>query len=310
MSDSQALSPNSRVRAASPELLDEHGLRPAPSVMQRALAIIRTYPLGVTSGVVLVLFTVAAVAAPLLAPYQPTEFLSVGPLAGPSPDAWLGTDQIGRDLFTRILYGARTSLLIATSATVAGMALGGVLGLLSGYAGGALDMVLQRAMDVMDAIPALILAILLVALLGPSSVNVAVAVGVVLVPGANRVARSVTLGSRQLTYVEAANALGASPWRVMLRHLAPGLLPALVILAASAFGGAIVTEASLSFLGLGPPPPTPTWGQMLSGDVRQYFITDPWLAIVPGVAITVAVLCASLGGDALRDALDPRLKRH
>ncbi len=309
MSDSQALR-TSPASAASPDLLAEQGLRPTPSSPRRALAILRTYPLGVTSVVVLVLFAVVALAAPVLAPHRPTEFLSIGPFAGPSPKAWLGTDQIGRDLFTRILYGARTSLLIATTATLAGMLLGGLLGLLSGYAGGALDMVLQRAMDVMDAIPALILAILLVALLGPSSFNVAVAVGVVLVPGANRVARSVTLGSRQLAYIEAANALGASPGRVMLRHLAPGLLPALVILAASAFGGAIVTEASLSFLGLGPPPPTPTWGQMLSGDVRQYFVTDPWLAIVPGAAITIAVLCASLGGDALRDALDPRLKRH
>ncbi|OAI38817.1 hypothetical protein AYO38_08890 [bacterium SCGC AG-212-C10] len=271
---------------------------------------IRKHWLGVISGSTFGLIILAAMTAPWIAPHEPTEFLSVGPFAGPSPDAWLGTDQIGRDLLSRVLYGARTSLLIAISATTVGILGGATLGLLSGYFGGWIDMLVQRLMDVLDAFPSLILAILFVALMGASSVNVALAVAIVLIPGVNRVARSVVLGLRGLQYIEAANAIGAHPARVMLRHLAPGLVAPLSIVAAAAVGSAIITEASLSFLGLGPPPPTPTWGQMLSGDVRQYFITHPGLALIPGLALTLTVLSISLLGDSLRDALDPRLRRR
>ena len=285
-----------------------HGsrLKPLPGWVQLA----KTYWLGVFAGLTFALIVAAALAAPLLAPHTPTEFLATGPFAPPSPDAWLGTDQLGRDLLSRLLYGARTSLLIAISATAIGVLSGATLGLVSGYFGGRTDLVVQRLMDVFDAFPALILAILFVALLGASSLNVAIAVAVVLLPGVNRVARSVVLGLRELQYVEAAHAVGANPVRVMVRHIAPGLVAPLSIVAAAALGSAIITEASLSFLGLGPPPPTPTWGQMLSGDVRQYFITDPWLAIMPGAALTLTVLSTSLLGDSLRDALDPRLRRR
>jgi peptide/nickel transport system permease protein len=258
----------------------------------------------------LTLIIVAALAAPWIAPHQPTEFLAVGPFQTPSSQAWLGTDQIGRDLLSRLLFGARTSLLIAGAATLIGVGGGFVVGLASGYFGGWFDLIVQRLLDVLDAFPALVLAILLVALLGASAVNVTIAIGVVLIPGANRVARSITLGQRSLAYVEAAEAIGATPLRLMVRHVAPGLVAPLLIVAASALSGTIVAEASLSFLGLGAPPPTPTWGQMLSGDVRQYFVTEPWLAVVPGAALTFTVLCASLVGDGLRDLMDPRLRRR
>jgi ABC-type dipeptide/oligopeptide/nickel transport system permease subunit len=268
------------------------------------------YPVGFIAGFGLLFILLASLAAPLIVQHSPTEFLSAGPLQGPSAEAWLGTDQLGRDLMSRMLYGARTSFLIAGSATLAGVAVGATLGLVSGYFGGKVDMLLQRGLDVFDAFPALVLAILLVSLAGASAVNVALAIAVVLIPGVNRVVRSVTLGIRGLEYIEAARSLGASHWRIMYRHIAPGLSAPIMVLAAASLGGSIIAEASLSFLGLGAPPPTPTLGQMLSSEVRQYFITMPWLAIVPGVFLASILLFSSLLGDTLRDVFDPRLRQR
>lgn len=281
--------------------------RPSPARFRLAVPfrIARKYRMGAVGAVWLTTIALLAALAPVVSPHTPTEFLGVGPFAKPSPDAWLGTDQIGRDLFVRLLYGARTSLSIAAAATVIGVGVGTFAGVTSGYLGGKTDLVVQRLMDVIDAFPALVLAILLVAMLGSSATNVVIAISVVLIPGTNRVARSVTLGVRALAYIEAAHAVGASPARVIGRHILPGLLAPMIIVATAVVGSTIVAEASLSFLGLGPPPPTPTWGQMLSGDARQYFVTEPWLVIVPGLALTMTVVSVSLIGDALRDGLDP-----
>jgi len=272
------------------------------------LRALRHHPLGIAGGLLLTLIVAAALLAPLIAPYQPTEFLPYGPFAAPGPGAVLGTDQLGRDLLTRILYGARTSLAIAATATVLGVGAGAAIGLLSGYLAGRVDLFVQRGMDVMDAFPSLVLAILFVAMLGPSARNVTIAVAFVLIPNTNRVARSVTLSLRSQPFVEAATAIGASPARVMLRHLLPGLLAPLSIVATAAVASTIVTEASLSFLGLGPPPPTATWGQMLSGEVRQHFVDAPWLAFFPGLALSLTVFSISMLGDTLRDVLDPKTK--
>ncbi|MGE0540329.1 MAG: ABC transporter permease [Dehalococcoidia bacterium] len=270
--------------------------------------ILRRHPLGLLGAVLLTAIIAAAILAPLIAPYRPTEFLPYGPYAEPGPGAVLGTDQLGRDLLTRILYGGRTSLAIAAVATVLGVGLGAAIGLVSGYLGGRLDLFVQRGMDVMDAFPSLVLAILFVAMLGPSARNVTIAVAFVLIPNTNRVARAVTLSLRRQAFVEAAAAVGASPLRVMARHMVPGLLAPLTIVAASAVASTIVTEASLSFLGLGPPPPTATWGQMLSGEVRQHFVDAPWLAFFPGLVLSLTVFSIAMLGDTLRDVLDPRTK--
>lgn len=284
------------------------GARHSSLVTRRVARLARRHPLGVIGAVMLAAIVAGAVLAPAIAPYRPAEFLPYGPYAEPGPGAILGTDQLGRDLLTRILYGARTSLAIAAVATLLGVGLGSTIGLLSGYLGGRVDLTVQRAMDVMDAFPSLVLAILFVAMLGPSARNVTLAVAFVLIPNTNRVARSVTLGLRAQPFVEAATATGASPLRVMLRHMAPGLLAPLTIVGASAVASTIITEASLSFLGLGPPPPTATWGQMLSGEVRQHFVDAPWLAFFPGLALSLTVFSISMLGDTLRDVLDPRTK--
>lgn len=277
-------------------------------VTRRAARVLRRHPLGLLGAVLLTAIVAAAILAPLIAPYRPTEFLPYGPYAEPGPGAVLGTDQLGRDLFTRILYGGRTSLAIAAVATLLGVGAGATIGLVSGYLGGRPDLFVQRGMDVMDAFPSLVLAILFVAMLGPSARNVTIAVAFVLIPNTNRVARAVTLSLRRQAFVEAAAAVGASPLRVMGRHMVPGLLAPLTIVAASAVAATIVTEASLSFLGLGPPPPTATWGQMLSGEVRQHFVDAPWLAFFPGLVLSLTVFSIAMLGDTLRDVLDPRTK--
>lgn len=276
---------------------------------RRMLRFARRQPLGVLGGIILLGMITAAILAPLIAPYGPTEFLPYGPYAEPGPGAVLGTDQLGRDLLTRILYGARTSLLFAATATVIGIGLGSAIGLTSGYLGGRVDMLTQRALDVWDAFPSLVLAILFVAMLGASSRNVTLAVAIVMIPNTNRVARAVALGLRSQAFVEAAVATGASHWRVLLRHMAPGVVAPLTIVAASAVSGVIIAEASLSFPGLGPPPPTATWGQMLSGEVRQHFVDAPWVAFFPGLALSLTVFAVSMIGDTLRDLLDPRTKQ-
>jgi peptide/nickel transport system permease protein len=249
-----------------------------------------------------------AILAPAVAPYDPERIDGDARLAAPSMDHWLGTDDLGRDIFTLLLYGARTSFYVAGLAMAVGMLLGIILGLTSGYFGGVLDILLQRVLDVLISFPTIVLALAIVAARGPSIYNVIIALAVVLTPGAARVARSSALSIRVLPYVEAARVIGAGSPHILLRHVFPNAVPPLLIVATSALAGAIIAEAGLSFLGVGTPPTVVSWGTLLSGAARRYIERAPWMALSAGGTVALAMLAINFVGDALRDVVDPRLR--
>ena len=226
----------------------------------------------------------------------------------PSAEHWFGTDNFGRDIYSRVIYGGRISMYVGVFSTLVGTALGALAGLFSGFFGGRLDQVIQRVADMMFTIPGLILAMVIATMLGPSMLNVIIAIAIPRLPNANRVIRSTVLSVKESPYVEAARAIGCTPWRIMSRHLIPNIMAPYIVVATASLGGAILVEASLSFLGLGVPPPAPSWGRMLSLEGMRYFETAPWMAIFPGIFISAAVFGANLFGDALRDVLDPKLR--
>ena len=268
---------------------------------------IRKNPLGAVGGVLMVLMVVAALGADLLATHNPVR-TSSHVLVAPGAEFWLGSDNLGRDLYSRIVHGSRISLAVGIASTLLGGVLGGLLGLLSGYVGGRTDLLLQRVMDVMQALPILVLALVLAAALGPSLTNTIIAISVVIVPRAARVVRASVLSIREFVYVESARALGVSHARVAFRHILPNTFGPFIVLVTAQLGGAILVEAALSFLGLGVPEPYPSWGRMLSIAAAEYAQKAPWLVIYPGLAISLAVFGTNLLGDALRDSLDPRLR--
>ena len=255
----------------------------------------------------LVLLTFVAIAAPWLAPYDPIRQDPMLFLKPPSAEHWLGTDQFGRDIFSRILYGARISLRIGLVSVGIAIALGGFLGLVSGFYGGWLDQVISRFVDLLLAFPGILLALVIVSVIGPSLTNVMIAVGISATPTYARVVRGSVLAARENVYVEAAHALGAGDRRVLARHVLPNVLAPVIVLATLGVAGAILTGAALSFLGLGAAPPTPEWGAMLS-EGRNYMRLAWWISTFPGLAIMIAVLATNLFGDGLRDALDPRMR--
>ena len=273
----------------------------------------RRKPLGVVSAVIILGLVVVALLAPLLAPRDPYA-LNLNerglPIRMQAPTAAfpLGTDPLGRDVLSRIIYGARVSLIVGFASVVIGTTLGTVLGLVSGYWEGRLDYVIQRGVDTTMAIPGVVLALAVMSVLGQSLTNIVIVIALVIAPGASRVVRGTVLAVKQATFIDAAQALGASPGRIVLRHVLPNVFAPILVIATVWLGNAIVIEAALSFLGLGTPPPTPTWGAMLSGEGRRNLETAPYLAISPGVAISVVVLAFNMLGDALRDLLDPRLR--
>ncbi len=269
---------------------------------------LRRKPLGSFGLLLVALLVFTAVFADLLATHDPETTAVRDRLLGPGPVYYLGTDHFGRDTWSRIVYGSRTSLYVGIFAVAFGTLIGSSLGLISGYFGGTVDALVQRLMDMLLAFPLLILAMTIVAALGPAVTNVVVALAIVITPSTNRVVRGTVLSVKENQYVEAARTVGCRSGRIILLHILPNVAAPIVVLASITLGLAILTEASLSFLGLGPPPPTPTWGGMLSGEGRDYFERQPWLAIWPGVAISLAVLGFNLFGDALRDVLDPRLR--
>jgi peptide/nickel transport system permease protein len=269
--------------------------------MRRAL---RNPPLLIGAALVLAIGLVALF-HPLLSPYAVEQMDMRNRLSGPSAQHWLGTDNFGRDLWTRLAHGSAISLAIALASVTAAMAIGIVVGLLSGFLGGWVDMLLMRLVDLFLGFPALILAMAMIAVLGPGAVNVAIALIAVLWTQYARVMRAIVLAERSRDYVRAARAIGAGPLRIMLRHILPNALGPVVVLATLGVGTAIVAESGLSFLGLGVQPPTPTWGWTLSYGLR-FLRSDPWMSTVAGLTIMLTVLGFNLLGDGLRDQLDPR----
>ena len=286
----------------------KHDPRPRRGPMAKLWRFIRHKPLGAIGGLIILVFCLVAVFAPLIAPFDPIKIDSTRLLLAPNTQNLMGTDEFGRDIFSRLVYGARISLLVGLMAVVLGTTTGAILGLISGFFGGKLDAIIQRIMDTLMAFPMLVLALAMVAALGSSIQNVIIALAVVIMPNASRVIRSTTLSVRERPFVEAAYSLGFSKWRILFRHVLPNCIAPYIILATAALGSAILSEASLSFLGLGTPPPEPSWGAMLSGKTQRYMTEAPWLAIFPGLAITLVVFGFNFLGDALRDILDPKLR--
>jgi peptide/nickel transport system permease protein len=265
-------------------------------------------PLGGIGGLIILVMVSIAAAAPWITFFDPDLWNLREKLESPSTAHWLGTDEMGRDLWTRIALGARVSLVVGFGAVGFGSTIGGALGVISAYYGGRVDAVIQRLMDALMSIPTLILALAIMAALGQSLFNVVLAVGVVQIPRANRVVRSQALSVKESEYALAARSIGAGDIRIMAQHILPQCIAPWLIIASAGLGTAIIAEASLSFLGMGVPPPAPAWGGMLSGPARNYYAIAPWMAIWPGVAISLAVYGFNLFGDALRDVLDPRLR--
>lgn len=249
----------------------------------------------------------AAIAAPLLAPYDPTQMFREARLAAPSGAHWMGTDELGRDVLSRVLYGAQVSVKVGVIAVGIGALGGAIFGLISGYYRGWVDSVISRFMDILFAFPSILLAMAVVAVLGPSLTNTMLAIGIVYIPIFTRVVRASVLEVRELEYVQAAQAIGVSESRILWKHVFPNSVAPLLVQASLALSGAILTEAALSFLGLGVQPPDPSWGSMLSAS-RRYMELGPWTTVFPALATMVTVMGFNLLGDGLRDVLDPRLK--
>src|SRR6266542_6316803 len=255
------------------------------------------------------LFAAVALFAPALTPYDPLAQDVAAQAKPPSAQHLFGTDYVGRDVLSRVISGARPSLGVGLAAVALAVLAGSVLGIVSGYLSGAVDLFLQRAVDVLLTLPGLVLALALLAMFGAGYASLVAAIAIVLSPGIARVVRSSALVVSASGYIEAARAIGARDRRILSRHVLPNTLATIVVLASLNLGNAILFEAALSFLGLGVQPPQPSWGNMLSGPARAYFEVAPWMAIFPGLAVSLAVLGFNLLGDALRDAFDPRLSR-
>jgi peptide/nickel transport system permease protein len=270
-----------------------------------ALARLARHRRGLVGGAAVMLMLVTGLLAPLVAPHSYSAQSLLQRLQPPSPAHWLGTDGFGRDVLSRVIWGARASLSAGLVSVGIALGVGVPLGLLAGYAGGWIDSVLSRIVDAMLAVPFLILAIALAAFLGPSLSNAMIAIGVTATPIFVRLTRGQTLAAKVEDYVEAARAMGNPRWRIALFHILPNIMPALLVQATLSIAAAIIAEAALSFLGLGQQPPAPSWGSMLNS--AQRFLTNaPWMALWPGLAIFLVVLSFNLVGDGLRDALDPR----
>jgi peptide/nickel transport system permease protein len=272
---------------------------------------IRRRPLGTAGAVLIIVMLLAAALADVVAPYDPTAIAFGDALQPPGPDHLFGTDNFGRDVFSRILFGSRTALLVGFVASLAGCTLGLGLGVVGAYLGGRTDQIIQRLMDVLLSFPLIVIAIAVVAALGTGEDkigNVIAAITVPIVPRVARVVRSSALSIVQMPYIEAARSIGSGAVRIMFQHVAPNVFAPYLIMLTAFLGQAILLEASLSFLGLGVFEPTPSWGLMLRGAGMQFLERAPWLAIAPGIAISMAVFGFNLFGDSLRDALDPRLR--
>ena len=270
-------------------------------------------PLGAAGLAVIILMMIGSIFAKYVAPYDPLQLDYGAMLAAPSAEHWLGTDAFGRDVLSRIIYGARTALLVGFLASFVGSTLGAVIGVISAFFGGRVDMAIQRFMDILLAFPIIVLALAVVAVLGKFPVagldlNLIIAIAIPMVPKVARVVRASALAVREMPYIDAARAAGYSDMRIMFRHIVPNVTAPYLIMFTAYVAQAILLEASLSFLGLGVTEPTAAWGLMLSGSSAEFYREAPWMIIFPGLAISLAVFAFNLFGDSLRDWLDPKIK--
>ena len=270
--------------------------------------LIRRQPLASAGGLVVLIMIFASIFANFLSPYDPEAASWIDQLSPPSAEFWLGTDAFGRDILTRIIFGARTALFVGFTAAFVGATSGLILGVASAYFGGRFDIICQRLVDIVMAFPLIVLALAVVATLGASTVNVIIAITIPFIPQCARVVRSSALAIREIPYVDAARALGFSHTRIIMKHMIPNVMAPYLIMLTTFVGQAILLEASLSYLGMGVQEPTPAWGLMLQGGAEEFAESAPWVPIFPGLAITIAVFGFNLFGDGLRDVLDPRLR--
>ncbi|MER2030161.1 MAG: ABC transporter permease [Solibacillus sp.] len=265
-----------------------------------------TQKIGFVSLLIILLVFAVAIFAPMLAPFDPISQDRTAFLAAPSSEHVMGTDDLGRDVFSRLIFGSQISLLVGIATVVISIVIGTFIGMISGYFGGVIDLVIQRIMDAIMSIPALILALFIAALLGPAIQNVIIALVIIEIPRFARIVRGEMMRIRESNYVEASRSVGAGSFRIIMRHGLPNITAPIIVMASLAFGQTIIAEASLSFLGIGTPPPNPSWGLMLS-DASRYMESAPWLVLFPGLALCILVLAFNLFGDALRDFLDPKM---
>ncbi len=281
--------------------------RPQRRRLARAMTLIRQNPLGFLGLILICILVVVGLFAPWLAPHGINELGVDKPLADPSAAAPFGTDNLGRDMLSRVMHGARISLMVGFLSVVGGTIIGMAIGILSGYMGGAIDNAIQRAIDTIIAFPGLILLLIIIRVLGPSITNVIIVVGIGIIPGVARIVRGAVLSEKNNQYVEAARTLGASTPRILVFHIAPNVAALAIVIMTTLLGGAILAESGLSFLGLGIPPPNPSWGADINA-ARNHFPIHVWWPFFPGLAISLTVLGFNLLGDSLRDVLDPRLR--
>jgi peptide/nickel transport system permease protein len=283
--------------------------KPSPSPARQLLSRLwQEKPVGAAAAMVFLLFVFCGVFADWLAPYGFNEISMLERLKAPSWKHPFGTDNLGRDMLSRCLYGAQLSVIIGLSAAALATTLSVLIGLLSGYLGGKVDMVVQRIVDAYMSFPELVILIAVVSVVGPGMPQIIGILSLVLGIGGSRIIRSAVVSARENMYVHAAQSIGASTARVLWRHLLPNIMPPIIVLFTTRVGSAILIESGLSFLGLGVPPPAPTWGGLLSGSGRTYMFQGPWLALAPGLCLTAVVYATNVFGDALRDLLDPRMR--
>jgi peptide/nickel transport system permease protein len=284
-----------------------------PKRRHPVMSFIITQPLGAAGLVIIIVMFIAGVFSEVVSPYDPLAVDYGAMLAAPSWEHWMGTDAFGRDVLSRVIYGARTALAVGFLSSFLGSTLGAVIGVASAYFGGRIDMAVQRLMDILLSFPIIVLALAVVAVLGKNPVggldlNLIIAIAIPMVPKVARVVRSSALAIREMPYIDAARAAGYSHARIMFRHIIPNVVAPYLIMLTAFMAQAILLEASLSFLGLGVTEPTPAWGLMLSGSSEEFYREAPWMIIFPGVAISLAVFAFNLFGDSLRDWLDPKIK--
>jgi peptide/nickel transport system permease protein len=270
--------------------------------------LLREKPLGAAGAIIFVLFLLCGLFADFLAPYGYNQISPINRLKPPSWQFWFGTDNLGRDVLSRCLYGAQLSVIIGFCAAGIATIISVVIGILTGYLGGRFDMIVQRLVDAWMSFPDLIVLIVVVSVVGPGLVPIIGILGLLLGIAGSRIIRGATISVRENMYVNAAQSMGASLPRILIRHILPNVMPPIIILFTTRVGFVILAESGLSFLGLGVPPPAPTWGGMLSGSGRTYMLQGPWLALAPGLCLTVVVYSTNVFGDALRDLLDPRMR--